>query len=71
MKENICKICITGVCERECVCVPVRLCVVQTEDTVAGVGYHQLLQPVTQLLREIQQLHVVHTQTEKQFSVNN
>lgn len=57
--------------ERECVCVPVRLCVVQTEDTVAGVGYHQLLQPVTQLLREIQQLHVVHTQTEKQFSVNN
>lgn len=37
--------------------VPGRLGLVQAEKTVAGVGQHQLLQPFTQLLREVQQLH--------------
>lgn len=46
-----------------CVCVPMRLSLIQTEQIVAGVGQHQLLQPVTQLLREIQQLHALWEQT--------
>lgn len=49
------------------VSVPVGLKLVQTEEVVASEGQHQLLQPVTQLLREVQQLHALYTQ-EKQIS---
>lgn len=44
------------------VSVPVGLKLIQTEEVVVSEGQHQLLQPVTQLLREVQQLHALHTQ---------
>lgn len=43
------------------VSVPVGLKLVQAEEVVASEGQHQLLQSVTQLLREVQQLHALHT----------
>lgn len=51
-------------------CVPVRLSLIQTEEIVAGKDQHQLLQPVTQLLREVQQLHALNMQTQQMFRVS-